>query len=1237
MDSKNHGHVASRDSMFTFRMTSAFARFTVGLLLAICFTALHAAPRVDVVSVDLNPLIDRAAKSPTRFAVDIPHAASLSTAGDWSTSGELSIWTYSTRIPGAVSMSFHASRASFPEGALLSVTANGVRYVYTADDIRTGEIWSRIGRGDSLAFELRVRAKDASLVRLDIASLQAGYRGFGVGIRNHRRYDEIRKQSLAMTQELASCSENWSCHITATSTGPGEATAALVIAGVGQCTGVLLNNARGDGTPYMLTARHCENGDSDGGAPYIAGAMRVYWNAVSACGDTMGSIYDPGIPSQYGAQTVVEQQDAWLVRLNQPPVVDSYYAGWDATGATFTGGFTPHHSLGGSRQFVGWHGQAAYFTLPIGSFESVHYASTVWGTVNEIGNGGGGASGGGLFNDVGRLVGTVVRGNDDANQVGVCPVASPPAPSQMDATTLSTAFSGVFNSTDDPVSTTGAVTLQSVLDPDHTGVQVLDGKKRDITVTMVPSNPLTIDTGTLIELQWTSSPGAQACTASGGVSGDGWTGSLPVSGSRKVTRYDAGDTTYTVTCTDGQSRSGAASATVRWNLGGVYLSLYATGLGEYGVPFDLQWDSTVTPCTAGGGIPGWGGAVAPKGKVTLTPTTVGTVVFTLTCGSGTRVASSNYPISFLEPSVAMSADAVTARVDQPVNLSIARYGGPCVKTGGASGDGWAGSLSVAGVSTYVTLQINESVPGTYTYTLTCGSGGHVASAQTTVTFTSDPPAVSIQASRPTPTVGTDSITISWDSNVRPCDVTADAPDRDGYFVALQGPPHGSTNLTAYVIGQYVYRVKCGSGANAVQNTTTVNWTGTPTASVDGLTEAIRNYPFTVSYFANILPCTTSGGSPADGWNGRTFARDTYNYLSVMEQNVGAQTFTITCGAGAQSITASKTINVVADAPQVALTPDTEVQLTGQPITLTWSSNVAPCQRVSNGGNDGWNGTSVGASGSMTVTQNVPGPYFYRITCGSVLNATAEADLTFSNYPPPTLTSSKAQSPTGENVTLAWASPDGSTCTAAGGYPDDGWSGSRSPSGSFDVRERTGNTGYVFFYISCGSSPVVRAKVQFYDLPVVKMNASATTASVGDTVYLTWGVTNADSCTAAGGNQADGWTGTLSASGGNMPVHATVAGTYTYTINCVGFADTTATANVTVTMNVVPPPPPANSGGGSSKWRWWRWRRNGPTRSWRVAGYCATRAASAATVRGSALDLPYDSDDRIPSRGHDEAA
>src|SRR5262249_40178513 len=155
-----------------------------------------------------------------------------------------------------------------------------------------------------------------------------------------------------------------------------------------------------------------------------------------------------------------------------------------------------------ARELVGWFGQAAYFTVPAASL-GVRYDSTFWGTVNGLGAGGPGASGAGVFDPSGRLVGTVVRGIEDAAGGG-CPAASPPAPSQATASTLSTAFAGIFSSTADPVSTTGAVTIQSVLDPAHSGAQTIDGRKSPITIAFTsPSGGN--DTGRLVSLSWIAS------------------------------------------------------------------------------------------------------------------------------------------------------------------------------------------------------------------------------------------------------------------------------------------------------------------------------------------------------------------------------------------------------------------------------------------------------------------------------------------------------------------------------------------------------------------------------------------------------------------------------------------------------------------------------------------------------------------------------------------------------------
>ena len=218
--------------------------------------------------------------------------------------------------------------------------------------------------------------------------------------------------------------------------------------------------------------------------------------------------------TQSGATTVVEQQDAWLIRLNSAPAAqDAYFAGWDATGSVFTGGYSIHHALGSNKQYVGWSGQAVYQPMTRAAV-GVNYESTFWSLVNGVGKTGAGASGGAVFDPGNRVVGSetlalLVAGE---NTAGVCPVQSH-APA---STANYTALSGVWTSTADATSTTGERTLQSVLDPTNTGKMVIDGFR------LMPVS-LTADTSFLrtdqqLTLTW-NAPGALSCTASGGWSG----------------------------------------------------------------------------------------------------------------------------------------------------------------------------------------------------------------------------------------------------------------------------------------------------------------------------------------------------------------------------------------------------------------------------------------------------------------------------------------------------------------------------------------------------------------------------------------------------------------------------------------------------------------------------------------------------------------------------------------------
>ena len=304
------------------RLLASFGAILLVLFAVVGFGASptqSSAPAVDVVQVDLERLIDAAVKDRNRFAVDIPRAVDASQAGTgtWSVTGGVATWRYSVRVPTAVSLSFHAANIFLPPSAQLKVLAGGSTNVYSAKDTYKRQLWSRISKGDSLAIELTVAPSQRRAVVLQIASVQAGYRGFGQAVPDHPHYRLLRQQASAAS--TSSCIVNYECDVTAANTAPGQATVALIIGNAFQCSGTLINDVSHDGKPYVLTARHCENGQLGGGNPAAAANVVVYWDATSPCGSALGTLYDPGIVTQQGATTVVEQQDAWLLLLSQPP------------------------------------------------------------------------------------------------------------------------------------------------------------------------------------------------------------------------------------------------------------------------------------------------------------------------------------------------------------------------------------------------------------------------------------------------------------------------------------------------------------------------------------------------------------------------------------------------------------------------------------------------------------------------------------------------------------------------------------------------------------------------------------------------------------------------------------------------------------------------------------------------------------------------------------------------------
>ena len=81
----------------------------------------------------------------------------------------------------------------------------------------------------------------------------------------------------------------------------------------------------------------------------------------------------------------------------------------------------------------------------------------------------------------------------------------------------------------------------------------------------------------------------------------------------------------------------------------------------------------------------------------------------------------------------------------------------CTATGGASGDGWEGSLPPSG-----SQSVTETSAGTYQYGLICDAGSQTAQAETSVTVTWPLVAASLSAS-PTSIIEGGSVTLTWSS------------------------------------------------------------------------------------------------------------------------------------------------------------------------------------------------------------------------------------------------------------------------------------------------------------------------------------------------------------------------------------------------------------------------------------------------------------------------------------------
>lgn len=976
-------------------------RFCAAVLTMLVGSYAVAAPTVPlrIVRTDLRPLIRAAMTSPVQFAVLVPFKASTSTDGTWSTAGDQATWRYAVQIPTAVSLSFEAVNSSLPPSAMLVVRGAKTTTSYRAKDLHRGTLWSRIHPGDALEFTLTVAAAERAQVSLNIASLQAGYRSIGPGVADHPYYLQLKQQESDTGN--AACVTNYECEVTSSNTPSGAATVGVVIEDLDQCTGVLINDVPGDNTPYVLTARHCETGQLGGGNPGAASAVTVYWDAVTPCGQALGSLYDPGVPTQTGAQTVVEQQDAWLIELDANPIVsDAQFAGFDASGGAVQGGYTIHHAEGYDKQYVQWFGQAAAVTAD--DELGTTYLSNFWETVNQAGNIGPGASGSGLFDQNDHLVGSLTLGRTTSDPSGYesCPVPSPPAPNGTNGVADFTSLAAVWDSTADSTSSTGNVTLKAILDPGNTGTLVVPSEP--VANLAFSASAETISAGEPVTLSW-NAPSATQCTAGGGLEGDGWSGTLAASGSQSVTETDATTVTFTLTCTYPSGRTAKASTAVTWlgptpvvNLTAASTTVWTT------TPATLTWTSNIAPCSITGGSLSLTN-LASSGTTTTTQSTPSAVVYTLSCGSPIQNGSDLAQVTYVTPSLVLNANGTDRLLGQTFFLQWSTAAATCTPSGGAPNDGWAntefaGFFATSGEPFYP----NVTTLGTYTYTLTCSSASISLSQSVTVTFEDDPAYVTASLSTPSVTFSAspaDYVTLSWNTNLSQCGASS---PQDIPIFASNSYAQSSATIEPSESGTYQLVVQCFTALNpdspAIQSsymTLTVLPPPAPTASLSFSPSTVAaGQSFEVLWSStNAAGCTSSGGIPDSEWGALGVGLPPSGEDSFTGE-VGQFTFDLSCEGidPAQApATAQANLTIV---PGVTLSSSEASVSEGGGFTLTWSSDGATSCTASGGGASGtpWSG-SVATSGQLTETASVSGTFTYTLVCSGANLSSAPQQVT----------------------------------------------------------------------------------------------------------------------------------------------------------------------------------------------------------------------------------------------------
>ena len=257
------------------------------------------------------------------------------------------IWRLGIRSKDAVSINLLFSEYELPEGARLFIydpLQNQIKGSFThQNNSEKGILPIAPIYGDELIIEYQEPANASFAGRLRLGEVNHAYRA-------------IREP--AGEPNINSCMPPLVCSLTEDDPyqNIGQSTVLLIIDGTYYCTGSLINNTRKDGTPYLLTASHCLNGNftiKNQDYEEIAGKIIAFFNYNSpTCESPMRGTEEMSMVSSY-FRAVNESTDMALLELMAiPPIYyRPYYAGFNATPTHKSPYVCIQHPQGSTKRF----------------------------------------------------------------------------------------------------------------------------------------------------------------------------------------------------------------------------------------------------------------------------------------------------------------------------------------------------------------------------------------------------------------------------------------------------------------------------------------------------------------------------------------------------------------------------------------------------------------------------------------------------------------------------------------------------------------------------------------------------------------------------------------------------------------------------------------------------------------------------------------------------------------------